>query len=347
MTTTTKFELAGAPHLPPTSTVGGVMRQVLYALVPAIAAHIWYFGWGIVFQIALAVGFALVFEVAMLKARQRPIRPFLSDYSAVVTGVLFALCMPPLAPWWIAAVGMLFAIVIAKHLYGGLGYNLFNPAMVGFAAVIIAFPIDLSNWLTPRQLSPGLPGIGETAYAILTGRLPAGLSWDVISQATPLDALRTGVQQNFSVPEIRANPVFGDFGGMGWEWIANWYAIGGIWLIYKRVISWHVPVAVLLTVVVVSAPMWLLGPDTNPSPAQNIFSGALVLAAFFIATDPVSGSSTMTGKLIFGAGVAIITLGIRRFGGFPDGVAFAILLMNMLAPLIDRYTRPRTYGHRR
>ncbi len=347
MTAARTFELAGAPHLPPTSTVGGVMRQVLYALVPAVLAHGWYFGWGIFFQIALAVGFALVFEAAMLKARQRPVKLFLSDYSAVVTGVLFALCMPPLAPWWIAAVGMLFAIVIAKHLYGGLGYNLFNPAMVGFAAVIIAFPIDLSNWLTPRQLSPGLPGLGETAYAILTGQLPAGLAWDAISQATPLDALRTGVQDNFSVVEIRDHPMFGDFGGLGWEWIANWYAIGGLWLIYKRVISWHVPVAVMLTVIIVSAPMWLLGPDIHPSPAQHIFSGALVLAAFFIATDPVSGCSTMKGKLVFGAGVAVITLVIRRFGGFPDGVAFAILLMNMIAPLIDRYTRPRTYGHRR
>lgn len=342
-----KFELAGAPHLPPTTTVAGVMRQVLYALVPAIAAHWWYFGWGIVFQIALAVGFALLFEAAMLKARQRPIRVFLSDYSAVVTGVLFALCMPPLAPWWIAAIGMLFAIVIAKHLYGGLGYNLFNPAMVGFAAVIIAFPIDLSNWLIPRSLSPGLPGAGETAWAILTGSLPAGLSWDAISQATPLDALRSGVQDQLLVTEIRQDPIFGDFGGRGWEWIANWYAIGGLWLIYKRVISWHVPVAVLVTVIALSTPMWLFGPDTNPSPPQHIFSGALVLAAFFIATDPVSGCSTLRGKLIFGAGVAIFTLAIRRFGGFPDGVAFAVLMMNMFAPLIDRYTRPRTYGHRR
>jgi Na+-translocating ferredoxin:NAD+ oxidoreductase subunit D len=342
-----KFELRGAPHLPPTSSVAAMMRQVLYALIPAIAAHWWYFGWGIFFQIALAVGFALLFETAMLKARQRSIRLFLGDYSAVVTGVLFALCMPPLAPWWIAAIGMLFAIVIAKHLYGGLGFNLFNPAMVGFAAVIIAFPIDLSNWLTPRQLSPGLPGLGETARAVLFGQLPASLSWDVISQATPLDALRTGVQDNFSLTEIRNQPIFGDFGGMGWEWIANWYALGGIWLIYKRVISWHVPVAVLATVILVSTPMWLLGPDTNPSPLQHIFSGALVLAAFFIATDPVSGCSTLRGKLIFGAGVAVITLAIRRFGGFPDGVAFAILMMNMLSPLIDRYTRPRTYGHRR
>jgi len=341
------FEVAGAPHLPPSITVSGVMRQVLYALVPAIAAHCWYFGWGILFQIVLAVGFALAFEAIMLRLRCRPLKPFLGDYSAVVTAVLFALSMPPLAPWWIAATGMLMAIVIAKHLYGGLGFNLFNPTMVGVAAVIIAYPIDLSAWLAPRELSPGLPGLVETASAIFTGSVRASIDWNAITMATPLDALRTGIQENLLVTEVRGSDLFGDFGGLGWEWIANWYLIGGLWLVYRRVVSWHVPVAVLATTILISTPMWLLGPDTNPSPLQHVFSGALVMAAFFIATDPVSGCATLRGKLLFGAGVALITLAIRRFGGFPDGVAFAVLLMNMMAPLIDRYTRPRTYGHRR
>ncbi len=340
-----KLTVAGAPHFPPINTVSGVMRQVLYALIPGIAAHVWFFGFGILFQIALAVGFALALETIMLRLRDRPVQPFLSDYSAVVTAVLFALCMPPLAPWWIALVGMIFAIVVAKHLYGGLGYNLFNPTMVGFAAVIIAFPMDLSQWLAPRQLSPGLPGLWQTAQAIVTGSLPDTLAWDALSEATPLDALKTGVAENRLVTEIRDAPIFGDFGGLGWEWIANLYALGGLWLLYRRVISWHVPVAVLATVVIVSTPMWLAGPDINPSPLQHIFSGALVLGAFFIATDPVSGCSTMKGRLWFGAGVAILTLAIRRFGGYPDGVAFAVLLMNMAAPMIDRLTRPRTYGH--
>jgi electron transport complex protein RnfD len=326
-------------------TVGGVMRQVLYALVPAIGAHVWFFGVGILFQIALATVFALALEAAMLRLRNRPLAPFLSDYTAVVTAVLFALCLPPLAPWWVALTGMVFAIVVAKHLYGGLGYNLFNPAMVGFAAVIVAFPIELSQWLAPRSLSPGLPGAFETARAILTGSLPDAQSWDAITEPTPLDALKTGVAENRMVSEIRSAEIFGDFGGLGWEWIANFYALGGLWLIWRRVISWHVPVATLATVVLVSTPLWLAGPDTNPSPLQHIFSGALVLAAFFIATDPVSGSATMRGRLVFGAGVAILTLAIRRFGGYPDGVAFAVLLMNMAVPLIDRLTRPRTYGH--
>jgi len=340
-----KLTLAGAPHFPPINSVSGIMKQVLYALIPAIAAHLWFFGFGILLQIALAVAFALALEALMLRLRERPLKPFLSDYSAVVTAVLFALCMPPLAPWWIALTGMLFAIVVAKHLYGGLGHNLFNPAMVGFAAVIVAFPLDMSQWLAPRQLSPGLPGLWQTVQAVFTGSLPESLSWDTLSQATPLDALKTGVAENRLVTEIRDAPIFGDFGGLGWEWIANFYALGGLWLLYRRVISWHVPVALLGTVIVVTVPMWLMGPDINPSPLQHIFSGALVMAAFFIATDPVSGSSTMKGRLVFGVGVAILTLAIRRFGGYPDGVAFAVLLMNMAVPLIDRLTRPRTYGH--
>ncbi|MCC5863587.1 MAG: RnfABCDGE type electron transport complex subunit D [Wenzhouxiangella sp.] len=324
-----------------------MMQQVLFALVPAVAAHWWYFGPGILVQIVLACSFAVLFEAAMVRARGRSVSLALSDYSAVVTGVLFALCLPPLAPWWIAATGMLFGIVIAKHLYGGLGYNLFNPAMVAFAAVIIAFPLELSQWLAPRQLSPGLPGLLDTLQAIATGQVPAGLDWDAISRATPLDLLRAGVNESLLVTEIRSDPVFGDFGGLGWEWIANWYAIGGLWLLYRGVISWHVPVAVLATTIVLSTPLWLLGPDIHPSPPQHIFSGALVIAAFFIATDPVSGASTLRGKLLFGTGVAVITLAIRRFGAYPDGVAFAVLLMNMFVPLIDRYTRPRAYGHPR
>lgn len=321
------------------------MQQVLLALVPAILAHAWYFGVGIFFQIVMACGFALLFEWMMLRLRKRPVAVFLGDYSAVVTAVLFALCMPPLAPWWVAATGMLFAVVIAKQLYGGLGFNVFNPTMVGFAAVIIAFPIELSHWLTPRSLSPGLPSLYDTAHAILTGALPAAESWDAITSATPLDSLRTGVQEGLLIPEIRDAAMFGDFGGLGWEWIANWYLIGGLWLMHRRIISWHVPVAVLATVFIIGTPIWLIGPDTNPSPLQHVFSGALVIGAFFIATDPVSGPSTLKGKLLFGFGIALLTLAIRRFGAYPDGVAFAVLLMNLCVPLIDRYTVPRAYGH--
>jgi electron transport complex protein RnfD len=341
---TRHFDTGSAPHFPPRRTVGGVMRLVLVALVPGVAAQVWFFGPGVVVQIALAVLFALGFEALMLKLRQRPFQVFLTDFSAVVTAVLFALCIPPLAPWWISLLAMLFAIVVAKHLYGGLGHNVFNPAMVGYVVVLISFPQVMTLWLPPRSLVTEPFGIVETLRIIFSGQLPIPLTWDTISQATPLDTIKNGIDAGRMVSEIRLAPIFGDFGGLGWEWIANWYALGGLFLLSRRVISWHVPVAVIGSVILFTLPPYLADPGSNPVPLQHIFSGALILGAFFIATDPVSGCSSTRGKLFFGAGVGIITLVIRRWGGYPDGIAFAVLLMNMAAPLIDRYTRPRIFG---
>lgn len=338
------FSIGGAPHMPPQTTVAGVMRQVLYALIPGIAAHAWFFGPGILVQILLAVTFALGFETIMLKIRGRDLRLFLSDFSAVVTAVLFALCIPPLAPWWISLVAMLFAIVVAKHLYGGLGHNVFNPAMVGYIVVLISFPQLMTQWLPPQAIADSVPGLRDALGAIFTGHLPAPLTWDAITQSTPLDTIKTGIDAGRMVPEIRQAPIFGDFGGLGWEWIANWYALGGIYLLYRRIITWQVPLAVLGSVLFISTGAYLLDPGGNPVPLQHIFSGALVLCAFFIATDPVTGCTSTLGRIWFGAGVGIITLVIRRWGGYPDGVAFGVLLMNMAAPLLDRYTRPRVYG---
>jgi len=341
---TRKFAIASAPHIPAKSSVADVMRQVLYALIPGIAAHCWFFGPGILVQILLAVGFALGFEAAMLKIRHQPLRSHLLDFSAVVTAVLFTLCLPPLVPWWIAFLGMFFAIVMAKHLYGGLGHNVFNPAMVGYVVVLICFPQAMTQWLPAT--APGSWSLGwwDSIATIFSGQLPASLHWDAISQATPLDSLRTGVSAGLTVEEIRSSAIFGDFGGRGWEWIANWYALGGLWLLWRRIISWQVPVTMITSVVLLGLLAYLLDSGSNPSPLQHVFSGALVLGAFFIATDPVSGCTSDRGRLIFGAGVGIFTLVIRRWGGYPDGVAFAVLLMNMAAPLIDRYTVPRYYG---
>ncbi len=343
---TRSFETSGAPHMPPQTSIAKVMLQVLYALVPGILAYIWFFGPGVLIQIMLASMFALLFEALMLRWRGRALKPFINDYSAVVTAVLFALCIPPLAPWWISCIAMLFAMIFAKHLYGGLGQNVFNPAMVGYVVVLISFPQVMTAWLPPMALAGYGLSLADSLAIIFTGQVPIAGGWDAITQATPLDTLKTGVDSGRMVTEIRNSPIFGDFGGMGWEWIANWFALGGLYLLFKRVISWQVPVAVIGSVILLSLPFWLADPDSNPFPMQHVFSGAIVLAAFFIATDPVSGCVSNKGRLIFGAGVGIITLVIRRWGGYPDGVAFAVLLMNMAAPLIDRYTRPRIYGER-
>jgi electron transport complex protein RnfD len=215
---------------------------------------------------------------------------------------------------------------------------------VGYVVVLISFPQAMTAWLPPLALSEYSLGLADSLITIFTGQVPIAGGWDVVTQATPLDTLKTGVESGRMVPEIRNSPIFGDYGGMGWEWIANWFALGGLYLLYKRVISWQVPLAVIGSVVLLSLPFWLADPDSNPFPLQHVFSGAIILAAFFIATDPVSGCVSNRGRLIFGAGVGIITLVIRRWGGYPDGIAFAILLMNMAAPLVDRYTRPRMYG---
>ena len=340
-----KFDTGAAPHVPPLSTVAHVMQQLLYALLPGITAYVWFFGPGILVQILLAVIFALLFETLMLKARKQPLKQFLGDWSAVVTGVLFALCMPPLAPWWVALVGMLFAIVVAKHLYGGLGQNMFNPAMVGYVVVLISFPQVMALWTPPTSIASHSLSIADVLSTIFTSNLPHGLTWDAVSEATPLDAIRTSLASGRMVSEARQSPVFGTFGGLGWEWIANMYALGGFWLLWRRIISWHVPVTMISSVVVLGLVANLVDPGTSTQSLQQVFSGGLVLGAFFIATDPVTGCTSTRGRLIFGLGVGIIILSIRRWGGYPDGVSFAILLMNMAAPLIDRYTRPRIFGH--
>ncbi|MDJ0656826.1 MAG: RnfABCDGE type electron transport complex subunit D [Xanthomonadales bacterium] len=339
-----KFATAGAPHVPAPKSVHWVMLQVLLALIPGTAAYVWFFGPGILVQITLAVAAAVAFEVLMLRLRRQPVSPFLNDLSAPVTAVLYALCLPPLMPWWTVVIGMGFAIVVAKHLYGGLGFNVFNPAMVGYVVVLIAFPREATSWLPPEMLAEHTISFGAALMAIFTGELPAPLTWDAVTQATPLDVIRTGATQDIMISEIRSNPLFGDFGGKGWEWIANFYLLGGLYLLFRRVITWHVPVAVMGVVIVMTLPVYLFDPGTNPFPLQHIFSGGIVLGACFVATDPVSGAASPLGRLVFGGGVAVFTLMIRRWGGYPDGFAFAILMMNMAVPLIDRYTRPRVFG---
>jgi electron transport complex protein RnfD len=239
---------------------------------------------------------------------------------------------------------MLFAIVVAKHLYGGLGHNMFNPAMVGYVVVLISYPQALTAWLPPSSIAPHGLGLTEVLATIFAGQPPGTLSWDAITEATPLDAIRTALASGKMVSEARQLPIFGDYGGLGWEWIANWYALGGLWLLWRRIISWQVPAAMIGSVLFLGLVGYLADPGSNPMPLEHVFSGALMIGAFFIATDPVSGCTSNRGRLIFGAGVGVITLLIRRWGGYPDGVAFAVLLMNMAAPLIDRYTRPRIFG---
>ncbi|MCF6288360.1 MAG: RnfABCDGE type electron transport complex subunit D [Proteobacteria bacterium] len=338
------LDIQSAPHIPTNNSVRKIMFTVLIALLPAIAAHIYFFGIGIVLQIVLSVVFALIFESISLKLLKKPIRLFLKDLSAIVTGVLFALCISPIAPWWISCIGMFFAIVIAKHLYGGLGQNIFNPAMVGFAIVLISFPQSMSVWLAPQAISSHALSVFDTIQIIFFNNFSANIDYDTLTQATPLDAIKSGIMQEYAISEITTQAIFGNFGGVGWEWVANFYFLGGIFLIYKKIITWRIPVAIFATTILISLPFNYYDADKFISPLQHIFSGGLMLAAFFIATDPSSGCSSPKGQFIFAIGVAVMVVLVREFGNFPDGVAFGVLLMNLAAPLIDRLTIPKSLG---
>ncbi len=344
-----KFETGPAPHLKPLNTVGKVMRQVLYALAPATAAYVWFYGWGIVIQIVIAIAFALLAETVMLLLRDRPLAPFITDCSAIVTAVLLAWSMPPTAPWWLVALGTVFAIVFAKHLYGGLGYNLFNPAMAGYVVLLISFPREMTTWLAPEMLVDDeyRMTFWQTLVTIFGNGFPAGVNVDAVTSATPLDFVRTELAANRTILEIRGNPLFGDFSGRGWEWIGNFLVLGGIWMMYQRVIRWQIPAGVLLGLGVTAFIFYVIDPGSHASPGFHIFSGAAILCAFFIATDPVTAATTEKGRFIYALGIGVLVYVIRTWGGYPEGVAFAVLLMNMAAPLIDHYTKPRTYGHAR
>jgi electron transport complex protein RnfD len=331
---------APAPFLLKDASVSQVMTQVCLALLPGIAAYVWLIGPAILVQIVIASLAALVAEATMLKVRGKPLAMFLSDGSAVVTAWLIALAFPPLAPWWLVVTGTVFAIVVAKHLYGGLGQNPFNPAMIGFAVCIVAFPALMSQW----------PSVGLQLSLVDQINVILGLAprVDALTGATPLDALKTALklgEGSVDVAHLLANQdIYGNFAGRGWEWVAAGYLLGGLWMWQRKLITWHVPAAFIGAMVLVSGGLWLYQPTQFANPLFHLFSGGAMLGAFFIATDPVSGCTTPRGKLIFGAGAGLLAYIIRVFGGYPDGVAFAVLLMNLCAPLIDLLNQPPIFG---
>jgi electron transport complex protein RnfD len=342
-----EFKTAAAPHAAPPTSVPQVMRRVLYALVPAALAYTWFFGYGLLINFALTTAAALASEAAVLKLRRRPPGPALGDGSAIVTAALLSFTLPPLAPWWVPAIGAFVAIALAKQLYGGLGKNLFNPAMVGYVFLLISFPIQMTQWLPPRigDLDYRPLGLVETAAYTFTGQLPEGVTIDALTRATPLDTVREGLREMKTFSEARTGSLFGDFGGRGWEWIDNFLALGGLYLLYAGIIRWHIPVALLAGLLLPAGLMYAIDPSRFASPGFHLFTGASMLGAFFIATDPVSAATSNRGRLIYGAGIGFVTYAIRTWGGYPDGLAFAVLLLNAAVPLIDRYTRPRIYGH--
>lgn len=325
-----------SPHATGANRTQRVMLLVIAATVPGILVLSYFFGIGPLLNIALACGFALLFEAAILKLRQRPVAFFLKDCSVLLTGVLLALALPPYSPWWLIAVATSFAVIFGKQLFGGLGQNPFNPAMLGYVVALVSFPVDMTLWPTAHSVdaSTGLQ------HVFFGHAFP-----DAWSQATVLDVLKTN--NNLTLQELwHNNPAFGLFTSHSSEWVNLAFLLGGIFLLRKKLFSWHAPIGMLAALFIMSLIFWNgSGSDSNGSPLFHLLSGATMLGAFFIVTDPVSGATSVQGRLIFGAGVGVLIYIIRTWGGYPDGVAFAVLLMNLCAPTIDYFTRPRTYGH--
>ena len=344
-----EFPRREAPYLSPKVSVSSLMLQVLVALVPAGMAHVWFFGPGFILNLLVAAVFAAAGEALMLSLRSRKPETGLTDYSALVTAALLAFALPSLTPWWVTATGALFSVVVAKHLYGGLGFNIFNPAMAGYVVILVAFPMHLNLWVAPRMgdLDYQHLSILQTLQFTLTGSLPDGILFDAISRATPLDVMKSGLNNARTVQEIRAIPIMGDFGGRGWEWIGNFLAIGGFWLLVKKIIRWQIPLGVGLGLLIPATIMYMVEPGSHASPGFHLFGGATILCAFFIATDPVSAATSPRGRLIYGLGIGLLIYVVRRWGSYADGVAFAVLLMNMAVPAIDYLTRPQIVGHQR
>ena len=320
-------------------TTARVMQQVLLATVPGILVLTHFFGFGTLVNILWGSGVALACEALALRLRRRPVAAGLADYSALVTAVLLGIALPPSAPWWLVAIGIAFAIGLAKHLYGGLGHNPFNPAMVGYVVLLISFPVQMTAWAPPRGLGD-VPGLLHALQACFT---PARV--DGVTLATPLDVLR----QNHSllIEDLwRQHAQFGRWAGIGWEWANLAFLAGGLWLLYRRIFTWHAPVAMLTSLGLLAALFYDGGSSASGgSPLFHLLSGATMLGAFFIVTDPVTSATSTRGRLVYGAGIGALVYVIRARGDYPDAVAFAVLIMNFAAPFIDAYTQPRTYGH--
>jgi len=331
---------APAPFLLKDASVTKVMTQVCLALVPGIAAYAWLVTPAILIQLVIASIAALLAEAFMLRLRGKPQAMFLADGSAIVTAWLIALTFPPLAPWWLLVTGTVFAIVVAKQLYGGLGQNPFNPAMIAFSVCIVPLPA-----LVSQLANAGFPRSLLEQIKVIFGLAPRV---DALSGATPLDAMKTALklaEGSSSVTQLFANTdIYGTFAGRGWEWVAAGYLLGGLWLWQRKLITWHVPVSFIASMTVLSGALWLYNPAQFASPLFHLLSGGAMLGAFFTATAPVSRCTNPLRQLIFGAGFGPLAYIIRVFGGYPDGVAFAVLLMNLSAPVIDLLTQPPVFG---
>lgn len=323
-----------------------VMIWVLAALIPGIIIQSMFFGLGNLVQIAIAVTFALLFEGSFLLLRKRSLTALL-DGSAIVTAVLLAISIPTYAPWWLIIIGMFFAIIVAKQLYGGLGHNIFNPAMVGYVVLLISFPVQMTQWINPAVIYPTPIGLIDSIKVVFNVMDLSSFGFEGITQATPLDKFKESLNAGITTTQIVNDGSIQllQLAGQGWQQLNLAFAIGGIFLIMLRIIRWQLPVFFLVGLFVLSTISAVIAQETVPPHVFHLFSGATMLGAFFIITDPVSASTTPKGQIIYALIIALFVWLIRTFGNYPDAVAFSVLFANLCVPLIDYLTKPRAYGH--
>lgn len=330
---TTQYVVSTNPHTHSGASVQRIMLDVIIALIPALLLSFHYFGWHAVRLVTVCVVGCVATEALCRKMMGRDLG--ITDLSAVVTGLLLAFNLPPSLPSGMALVGCVFAIAVAKQIFGGIGYNPFNPALIGRVAMLISFPVAMTKWQAP---------LNDARWAALT--------WvDKTTTATPLGLVKTAMSMDQAAPvtsfdnHTMLNYLMGNMGGCIGEISALALIIGGAYLLWRRVIRWHIPVAYIATVAVCAGLLRWLHPESNMPVLFHLLSGGLMLGAIFMATDMVTSPLTKRGMLVFGAGCGLLTMVIRRWGGYPEGVSFAIILMNAVTPLINRATRPRVFGH--
>lgn len=308
-----KLELASSPHIHSKWSTRYAMMSVIFALIPAVISAVVVFGPYQLVIIAVSIFFSMLTEFVIKKMRKQDIS--IKDSSAALTGLLLALILPPNYSLVSTALGAIVAIVIGKEVFGGLGFNIFNPALVGRAFLQAAFPVPMTTWIKPN-------------FAV-----------DAISSATPLSAFK------FDGVATDIMPMFmGNIGGSLGETSSIAILIGGIVLVIMKIVNWRVPVSMITGGLVIGGIFWLISPESYPSPLFHLFAGGFMFGAFFMASDWVTSPITNKGLWIFGFGIAFVVIIIRHFGGLPEGVMYAILFMNTFVPLINRYTRPKLFG---
>jgi len=346
--------MLSSPHLHGGDSIRMQMLTVILALLPATLMSVYLFGWVALLIMVTSISVCLLTEALCLKLMRRPLATLL-DQSAALTGLLLALTLPAATPWWMVILGALFAIVLGKQLYGGLGYNVFNPALSARVILLISFPLQMTTWIVPMS-SPDAPldlyALNDALTLFFQGPEALRAGFDAVTMASPLGHVKTEATLGVPVAEALAsyhysylNAFLGFEAGSIGETSALALLIGGIFLLARHTITWHIPIAYLGSVALLAAIFHAIDPASFAPPMFHLFAGGLMLCAFFMATDPVSSPVTRVGQIVFGIGCGVITWSIRSFGGYPEGAMFAVLLMNCAVPLIDHYCRPRVYGH--